>query len=325
MRRREFITLLGGAAGWPLMARAQQPALPVVGFLRSTPAAPFTHIVVAFRQGLSDEGFIEGENISIEYRNADHDHHRLRALASDLVRRKMAAIVCNADGAEAAKNITASIPIVFVTGDDPVRRGLVASLNRPGSNLTGVTFFGSGVLSAKRIELLHELVPQAAIIGVLQDAQYAGAEAELPDVEAAGRTLGRKIFIVKTSSEQEFDTAFARMSQVGAGALLVAGGAFFTSHRKALVALAARHALPAIYSNRDIVADGGLISYAASIIDAYRQAGVYTGHILKGAKPADLPVQQPTKFELVINLKTAKALGLEVPPTLLARADEVIE
>jgi ABC-type uncharacterized transport system substrate-binding protein len=326
MKRREFITLLGGAAAaWPVVARAQQSAMPVIGFLRSTPSAPFEHFTAAFRQGLKDAGFVEGQNVAIEYRYADNQPDRLPALALDLVRRQVAVIACNGDAAAAAKAATATIPIVFATGEDPVRQGLVTNLGRPDSNLTGVTFFSGGVLGEKRMELLHDLVPKAALVAVLADPNYGGAEADLEGAEAAGRALGKQIMVVKAAGQAEFDAAFAKFAQAGAGALLVAGGSVFTSQRQAIVALAARHALPTIYSNREYVAAGGLISYSASVAGAYRQVGVYTGRILKGAKPTDLPVLLPVTLELVINLRAAKALGLHVPPSIHLRADEVIE
>jgi putative ABC transport system substrate-binding protein len=326
MRRREFISLLGGAAAaWPLAVRAQQPAMPVIGFLRSTPSAPFEHFAAAFRQGLKDAGFVEGQNVAIEYRYADNQPDRLPALALDLVRRQVAVIACNGDAAAAAKAATATIPIVFATGEDPVRQGLVTNLGRPDSNLTGVTFFSGGVLGEKRMELLHDLVPKAALVAVLADPNYGGAEADLEGAEAAGRALGKQIMVVKAAGQAEFDAAFAKFAQAGAGALLVAGGSVFTSQRQAIVALAARHGLPTIYSNREYVAAGGLISYSASVAGAYRQVGVYTGRILKGAKPTDLPVLLPVTLELVINLRAAKALGLHVPPSIHLRADEVIE
>ena len=323
MNRREFITLFTGAAAWPLAARAQQSA-PVVGFLRSTPSAPFMHLVAAFRQGLKDEGFIEGQNVSIEYRSADNQLDRLPGLAADLVRRQVAVIVANTPAAEAAKAATQTIPIVFVTGEDPVTTGLVASLNRPSGNLTGVVFFASGHLGTKRLELLHELVLKGAIIGVLMDPSFA---TELPAVERAARALGRQllVMVMKAASERELDDAFSAMAQAGVGALLVGGGPFFMSQRSRLVSLAARHAIPAIYDGRDHVEAGGLMSYGTSLTGAYRQAGLYAGRILKGAKTSELPVIQPTTFELVINLKTAKALGLTVPLIMQMTADEVIE
>jgi putative tryptophan/tyrosine transport system substrate-binding protein len=324
MNRRKFITLLGGAAvAWPLAARAQQQqAMSVIGFLRSTPSAPFMHFVAAFQQGLKEEGFVEGQNVAIEYRWADNQVDRLPGLAAELVQRQVAVIVGNTPAALAAKAATTSVPIVFVTGTDPVRDGLVASLNRPSGNVTGVVFFASGHLGTKRMELLSEMVPKAAMIAVLMDPKFA---AELPAVEGAGRALGRQILVVNAAIEHELDDAFSQIVQAGAGALLVGGGPFFTSQRQRLVALAARHAIPAIYDARDHVEAGGLMSYGTSLTGAYRQAGIYAGHILKGAKPADLPVLQPTKFELVINLRTAKALGLTVPLIMQMTADEVIE
>ena len=324
MKRREFIALLGGAAAWPLAARAQQPAMPVIGFLRSTPAAPFAHLMVAFGRGLTEVGFVEGQNVAIEQRYADNHHDRLPGLADELVQRKVAVIVANGSAAAAAKAATATVPIIFVTGDDPVRSDLVTSLNRPERNLTGVTFFGP-LLGAKRVELLRDLLPEANVIAMLMDPGNADYEAELPNVLATGRALGRRVVVVKAASEREIEPAFTEIIQAGARALLVAGSPFYATQRRELVALAARHSIPAIYDVRDYAAAGGLISYSASFTGAYHQAGVYAGKILKGAKPSELPVLQPTKFELVINLKTAKALGLDVPPSIILRADEVIE
>jgi putative tryptophan/tyrosine transport system substrate-binding protein len=325
MRRREVISLLGAAAVWPLAVRAQPTAMPVVGLLRSTPAAPFMHLVEAVRQGLGDEGFVESRNVAIEQRYADNQLDRLRSLAADLIGRQVSVIIGNVVAAEAARAVTTSIPIVFVTGEDPVKSGLVASLNRPEANLTGITFFGGSQLNAKQLELLRDLVPKAAVFAVLGDANYPAFDAELPAIETAGRALERQIVTVKVSSEHEFESAFAKIAQAGAGALLVSGSPFFTSQRRSLITLAARHGIPAIYDQRDFVVDGGLISYSASFTGAYRQAGSYAGKILKGAKPSELPVLQPTKFELVINLKTARALGLEVPLIMQMTADEVIE
>jgi putative tryptophan/tyrosine transport system substrate-binding protein len=326
MRRRDLIKgVVGSAVAWPLAARAQQAAMPVIGFLRSTPADPFTNLVEPLRRGLKEMGFVEGENVVIQQRYADNHLDRLPDLARDLVNRKVAVIVANSLAAEAARAATKTIPIVFVTADDPVTRGLVSSLNRSAGNLTGLTFFGGGKLGAKRLELLHELVPKATVIGLLMDPNWPGAVAELPELEAAVRAIGLHIMVVRASDEREFEGAFAKIMQSGAGALMVAGSPFFTSQRRTLVALAARHAIPAIYDVRENVEAGGLISYSASFTDAYRQAGVYAGRILKGAKPSELPVLQPATFELVLNLKTAKALGLDVPPALLALADEVIE
>jgi putative tryptophan/tyrosine transport system substrate-binding protein len=299
--------------------------MPVIGFLRSTPSDPFTKLVEALRRGLKEVGFVEGQSVVIEQRYADNHLDRLPGLAGDLVSRKVAVIVANSLAAEAARAATETIPIVFVTADDPVTRGLVSSLNRPAGNLTGLTFFGGGKLGAKRLELLHELVPKATVIGLLMDPNWPGAVAELPELEAAGRAIGRQIVVVRASNEREFEDAFAKITQSGAGALMVAGSPFFTSQRRTLVALAARHAIPAIYDVRENVEAGGLISYSASFTDAYRQAGVYAGRILKGAKPSELPVLQPTTFELALNLKTAKALGLTIPSSIMVQADEVIE
>jgi putative ABC transport system substrate-binding protein len=325
MRRRKFILLLGSASAWPFAARAQRSTLPTIGFLRSTPAAPFAHLLTAFRQGLNSVGFVEGENVVIEQRWADNHPERLPGLAADLVRRQVHVIVGNSVAVEAARAATTSIPIVFVTSDDPIERGFVASLSRPAGNLTGLTFFGGGQLGGKRMELLHELVPKAGVIAVLMDPNSRTSAPDLREAEIAARAFGLRIVPVMAASEREFEQAFAEIARARAGALLVSGSGIFTSRREALVALVARHALPAIYDVRDHVAAGGLISYSASFTDAYRQAGLYAGRILKGAKPSDLPVQLPTTFELVVNLKTAKALGIEIPRTILERADEVIE
>jgi len=323
VRRREFIAALGAAA-WPLAARAQQPATPVVGFLRSTSAASSGHFVEAFRQGLNETGFVEGQNVSMDYRWADDQLDRLPAMAADLVRRQVAVVVANGSAMFAAKAATATIPIVFTTGFDPVRTGLVTSLSRPEGNITGVVFTVTD-LAAKQLGLLHELVPKAAIIAVLGDPNQQESELGFHDAEAAGRALGRKILIVKASSEHEFNAAFATIVQAGAGALLVLGGPVFLHRRRQLVALAMRHALPASYVTRQYPDAGGLMSYGPSLTDAYRRAGTYVGRILRGAKPVDLPVELFTKFDLVINLATAKAMSVDIPPTLLARADEVIE
>ena len=324
MRRREFITLLGGAVAWPCGVRAQQPTMPVIGFLRSTPAKPFAHIVAAFREGLKETGFVEGQSIAIEQRWADNQLDRLPELAADLIHRQAAVIVCNGLAVEAARSAAAATPIVFVVGGDPVALGLVSSLNRPGGNLTGLTFFGNK-LGAKRVEMLRELVPGAGVFASLVDPNFPEAVLEAHEVEDAARNIGQQIVPVNVANEHEFDAAFTTIVQTGARALVVIGSPFFTSQSRTLVALSARHAIPAIYDLRDYVAVGGLISYSASFTDAYRQAGVYAGRILKGAKPSELPVLQPTAFELAINLKTAKTLGLTFPPSFRLRADEVIE
>jgi len=324
MRRRQFITLIGGAAAWPLATSAQQSEMPVVGFLRSTTLADAAHLVTAFRQGLKDEGFVEGQNVAVEYRSGENDRDRLSALVNDFIRRPVAVIVGYSIAALAAKAATATVPIVFAFAGDPVRDGLVASLNRPGSNVTGVVFI-SGVLGAKRLELLHQLVPKATIIGMLVNPNTAETEAERSDVQAAAQALGLQLIILDVSSDRDIETALAMFVQRGVGALLAGTGAFMYSNRERLVALAARHSLPAVYADREDVAAGGLMSYGPSIVDAYRQVGVYAGRILKGEKPADLPVIRSTKFEFAINLKTAKALGIAIPPAVLAIADVVIE
>jgi len=324
IERRDFITLLGGAGAWPLAARAQQPSMPVVGFLRSTSSADSGHLVAVFRQGLREAGFVEGQDCAIEYRWADNQLDRLPALVADLLRRPVAVIVGNTPSALAAKAATTTVPIVFATGGNPVREGLVASLNRPGGNVTGVSFI-SVELGAKRLGLLRELLPGAARIAVLVDPKFPITERLVSEVRAAASAMGQQIDVLYVSSDREIETAFTTLVQRGAGALLGGSGGFFYSRRERIVALAARYRIPAIYDLRDYVAAGGLMSYAPSITDAYRQAGIYAGRILKGEKPADLPVMQPTKFELVINLRTAKALGLEIPDKLLALADEVIE
>jgi putative ABC transport system substrate-binding protein len=325
MKRREFITLLGGAAAaWPLAARAQQPAMPVVGFVRSTSLAFSVPMVAVFRQGLTAAGFNEGQNVAIEYRFADNQLGRLPGLVAELIRLPVVVIVANGEAALAAKAATSTVPVVFATGSDPVVDGLVASLNRPGGNVTGVSFV-SGLLGAKRLDMLRQLIPAAATMAMLVGTDTLEARIERRDVELAAQALGQQLIIAPVSSEGEFDGAFTSIVGRGAKALLVGTGPFLTSNRERVVALAARHAIPAVYALREFVVVGGLMSYGASIAEAYRQAGIYAGRVLKGEKPADLPVMQSTKFELVINLKTAKALGLDVPTTLLTTADEVIE
>ena len=325
VRRREFITLLGGAAmAWPLAARAQQAAMPVIGILRSSPAAGSAHLVTAFRDSLKEAGFLEGQNVAIEYRWADGHPERLPALTADLIHHPVALIVANQAAAQVAKAATTTVPIVFTTGADPVRVGLVASLSRPGGNVTGVVF-SVGNLTAKRLALLHELVPNALVLAVLLDPNAPVSDEALEGVEEARRTVGRRIEIVKVSAAHDLDAAFARIVQARTGALLVGGGPFFLGQRQQIVGLAARHGLPASYVTREYLEAGGLMSYGPSITEAYRQAGSYAARILKGAKPADLPVVQSTKFELIINLKTAKTLAIDVPDKLIALADEVIE
>jgi ABC-type uncharacterized transport system substrate-binding protein len=325
MKRREFITLAGGAAASaPFAAWAQQAAVPVIGFLRSASLADVSGLVTAFRQGLNEAGFVEGRNVAIEFRSAEGQPDRLPALANDLIRRPVDLIVGDAVAMLAAKSVTTTIPIVFAAGGDPVAEGLVASLNRPGGNVTGVHFF-AGVLGAKRLELLRQIAPKATTIAMLVYPNTPNTEAERKDVQAAALAVGQELIVLDASSDRDIDTCFATFGQRGAGALLVGSGAFTVSHRERLVALAARDALPAGYHVREFVAAGGLMSYGASVADAYRQVGVYAGRILKGEKPGDLPVMRSTKFEFVLNLGTARALGLEVPPTLLAIADEVIE
>jgi putative tryptophan/tyrosine transport system substrate-binding protein len=323
VRRRTFIAGLGATSALPFTARAQQ-MIPVVGFLRGTSGAVSTRFVASFRQGLKEAGFIEGQNVIIEYRYADNQSDRLPLLAAELIRRAPAVIVGNTTAALATKSATTIIPIVFGGGGDPIKDGLVTSLNRPGGNITGVTFL-AGQLAAKRLELLRQLVPKAAIVGVLVNTDMAETETERRDVQAAAQTVGQQLIVMDVKVDREIEPAFATLVQRGAGALLVGSGGFLLSNQNAIVALAARYGLPASYSLREFAVAGGLMSYGTSITDAYRQMGVYAGRILKGEKPGDLPVMQSSKFEFVINLKTAKTLGLEFHPQLLATADEVIE
>ena len=325
MRRREFITFLGGAAAWPLSAHAQQPLMPVVGFLSgaSPPKAPWA----AFQSGLSEAGFIEGQNVAIEHRSADGQYDRLSSLAAELVRRQVNVIVTAGAGTSAtlaAQAATPSIPIVFVTGSDPVQLGFVTSLNRPGGNLTGVNNFVAE-LGAKQLGLLYELAPSATNNSLLVNPDNANAELEITQTRAAARAIQRQLRILNATTEREIDAAYATLAQERDDALLVGNDGFFLSHVARLVALSARYAIPTVYARREYAAAGGLMSYGTSQTEVYRQVGIYTARILKGAKPGDLPVVQSIRFELVINLKTAKTLGLEIPPMLLARADEVIE
>ena len=327
MRRREFITIFGGAAVvWPLAASAQQTAMPVVGFVNFASAKNYTTQLAAFLKGLRETGYVDGQNVAIEYRRADGQNDRLPAMVADLVRRQVAVIAATSTPAAlAAKAATTTIPIVFETGSDPVKLGLAASLNRPGGNVTGVTQTNVAV-TPKRLQLLHEVVPTASIVALLVNpAEPALAETTTKDVQAAARTLGLELHVLNASSEDDFDAVFAKLIELRAGGLVIGPGAFFASQRTQLAALTVRYAVPAIYLYREFAVAGGLMSYGADLGEAYRLAGIYTGRVLKGDKPADLPVQQATKVELYINLKTAKALGLTIPNTLIGRADEVFE
>jgi ABC-type uncharacterized transport system substrate-binding protein len=325
MKRREFITVVGGGVAWTYGARAQQPAMPVIGFLHYGSPETYAHIVLAFRHGLGEFGFVEGQNVAIEYRWANGQYNRLPALAADLVHRQVVAIaVAGFVGAQAAKAATATIPIVFASGVDPVGTGVIASLNQPGGNVTGVSLIAQE-LGAKRLELLRELMPHARVIAVLINPDNPATATEVTDAEATARTLGLKIRRITASNEREIDAAFATMETPRVDALVVSHDGYHLHRRNQIVALAARHAVPAVYPWREYPAAGGMMGYAPSLADGYRQVGVYIGKILKGAKPADMPVVQPTKFELVINLKTVNALGLTIPQSILLRTDELIE
>jgi putative ABC transport system substrate-binding protein len=327
LKRREFITVLGGAAAWPLAARAQQPEMPVIGFLHAGSPTAYAHVTAAFRQGLKEVGYVERQNVAIEFRWADDEIDRLSELATDLVRHRVAVIATPGSVATpiAAKAATPSIPIVFCAGWDPVQAGLVAGINRPGGNVTGISFLNTELV-AKRLELLHELVPGAVRVAVLVNPVNApNSESTLRDVDASGRAIGLQIQVVRASTSREIDAIFATLAHERPDALFVSNDGFFYGRRVQLAILAAQRSIPASYATREFAETGGLMSYGASLADAYRQMGAYVDRILKGEKPGDLPVQAPTKYELVINLNTAKALGLEIPPTIIARADEVIE
>jgi putative tryptophan/tyrosine transport system substrate-binding protein len=325
MRRREFITLVGGAALWPLTARAQQTEKPVVGFLHYASPDTYAHVLEAFRRGLKEAGYVEGQNVVIEYRWAEGQYDRLLPLAEDLARRQVTVIAAGGTlAAQIAKRTTATIPIVFTSGADPVASGLVASISRPEANLTGASAISS-VITVKRLELTRDLLPRARAVAMVINPTFPGADVQMAEMESAGRLIGMQILRITAGSEREIDTAFVTISERRVDAFVVGADGYFITRRQQFADLAARYAIPGIYPFSDFVRAGGLISYGTSVSEDYRQAGIYTGRILKGAKPADLPVMQPTVFELVINLKTAKALGVEVPPTLLARVDEVIE
>jgi putative ABC transport system substrate-binding protein len=324
MKRREFIALFGSAAiTWPLATQAQQARMPLVGFLRSS-SASFEFLVTAFREGLKEQGFVESQNVQIEYRYAENENERLRALATDLLARPLAVVVADTIAAIEIKAAATRVPLIFASGGDPVAAGLVTSLNRPGGNVTGVVFFAT-LLGAKRLELLRQVVPNASLIGVLTSSTSPNVVAERADVEAAALAMGQQLTVVDVIREEELDAAFGTFIQSGAKALLIGSGTLLTSNRNRIVALAARHSLPAMFPHREEALDGGMMSYGASVSDAYRQAGIYAGRILKGEKPADLPVMRSSRFEFVLNLGTTKRLGIEVPRNVLALADQVIE
>jgi putative ABC transport system substrate-binding protein len=324
MRRREFLGAIGGAAAWPFAARAQQPAAPVIGFLRSTSLTASRHVIPAFHQGLKEAGFIERQNVVVEYRYADNQIDRLPGLATELVGRPVHVIVANVLAALATQAATTTVPLVFVTGSDPMKDGLVTSLNRPGGNITGVSFV-SGAIASKRLEMLLQLVPRATTMAMLFQLDTLEAVIEHREVQEAARAIGQRFIVLDVQDTGDIEPAFAAMKARGADTLYVGTGPFMTSHREQLTALAARHAIPAVYAQREFVTVGGLLSYGSSISDAYRQAGIYAGRILKGEKAGELPVMQASKFELALNLKAAKALGVAIPDRMLALADEVIE
>jgi putative tryptophan/tyrosine transport system substrate-binding protein len=326
MRRRKFITLLGSAAAWPLAARAQQASVPIIGFMSSRAAPDSAYLVAAFRKGLGEAGYIEGQNVAIEFRWANGRYDQLPALAADLVKQNIAVLtaVGGEPSALAAKAATSTIPIVFTIGGDPMKIGLVATMNRPGGNATGVSLLAIEP-EAKRLAMLHELVPKGALIAVLINPNFGDFESRTRELSAAARTLSRRIEYYKATSDAELELALSRIAQENAAALLPTGDPFFDTRRERIIAFSAKSSLPTIYQFREFAIAGGLMTYGISITEGYRQAGIYAGQILKGAKPAELPVHQSIKFELVINLVTAKALGIEIPPTLLALADEVIE
>jgi putative ABC transport system substrate-binding protein len=325
MRRRDFVKAAAvSAVTWPLAARAQQPTLPVIGFLNSQSAAPFAHLVAAFRQGLAEAGYVEGQNVAIEYRWADGDVDRLRVLADELVRLHVAVLVSGGGAQAAAKAATATIPIVTTLGGDPVKSGFVESIRRPGGNLTGVTVFTVDI-EAIRLEMMDELVPKPAVIGVLMYRNYFLFDDQLQQVKATAQKLHREVHILNANNESEIDTAFAEFAKIRVGGVVLVGNELFNNKRQHLVAIAARYGLPAIHENRELTVAGGLMSYGTNVPDVYHQVGIYTGRVLKGEKPAELPVLQPTKFDTAVNLKTAKVLGIDVPTSILLRADEVIE